>query len=276
MAREMPLSVWTTEYKAAGYRRPGIGCTELMRCIGDKFRTAYGEPVYLESFAYRDQVARGRSMPDFSRDRRPIISMHRIIHTSYLRENRPIIGRHPNYRSYRSMFPISASKGNNDLSLSRTSVDLNNRILSRLAVRLVNLVVNFWTLELCFQRFEFTVFYQSTYRNFYRGMWKIFRKIRLRESWNCRNSVKQRMLARGSSHKSLIESAISIHKLKMTFLRNESKYFHVLVNHTTQCQKLLLAKWIYNSIRINDNRTLYNVITRIIFVPSIVNCSASY
>lgn len=29
-----------------------------MRCIGDKFQTAYGEPVYLESFAYRDQAVR--------------------------------------------------------------------------------------------------------------------------------------------------------------------------------------------------------------------------
>lgn len=38
--------------KAARYRCPEIGCTELMRCIGDKFQSAYEEPVYLESFAY--------------------------------------------------------------------------------------------------------------------------------------------------------------------------------------------------------------------------------
>lgn len=29
-----------------------------MRCNEDKFRSACGEPVYLESFAYRDQTAR--------------------------------------------------------------------------------------------------------------------------------------------------------------------------------------------------------------------------
>lgn len=68
-----------------------------MRCIGDKFRTAYGEPVYLESFAYRDQAVR----PIYAG---PLVIAIQLFRSTGLyipttHENRPIIARHPNYES---------------------------------------------------------------------------------------------------------------------------------------------------------------------------------